>query len=68
MWFQSPKLTPGEDAVFLPHIPTREEAARYRPTGLGALMEKGPLYLVTEPYDVLRPGDETRVRRLLNLK
>jgi len=65
-WFNSPKLKPGQEAVFLAHTPTKEEEGLYRSSGLGGLMDKPPLYLVTEPYDVLRPTDETRVRGLLS--
>jgi hypothetical protein len=67
-WFNTPKLAAGQDAVFLPHTPTKEEESHYRRGGLGALMDKGPLYLVTEPFDVLQPSDEPRVRRLLAAK
>jgi len=64
-WFNSPKLKPGQEAVFLAHTPTKEEEGLYRSSGLGGLMDKPPLYLVTQPYDVLQPADEPRVRSLL---
>ena len=64
VWVNSPKLTPGEDAVFLPHTPTKEEELRYRSTGLEALTpQQQPIYLVTEPYDVL--PNSARIRTLL---
>lgn len=65
-WFNSPKLKPGQEAVFLARSPNKQEEAMYRATGLGALLDKQPVYLVTEPYDVLQPADEARVRRLLS--
>jgi len=64
-WFNSPKLKPGQEAVFLAHVPTKEEEGYVRTSGLGALRDKQPLYLVTQPYDVLQPADEPRVRSLL---
>ncbi len=65
-WFKAPKLKPGQDAVFLAHPPSSHEGQIGRSTGLGAFLDKGPLYLVTEPYDVMQPSDEPRVRRLLS--
>lgn len=67
-WFHAPKLTPGQDAIFLPHTPSKEERAHYRAGGLGDLLDRGPLYLITEPFDVLKPSDEQHVRRLLAAK
>lgn len=63
-WFNSPKLRVGEDAIFLAHAPTEGEAALLRTTALGAT--PGQVYLVTEPYDVLPPTAESRVRSLLS--
>lgn len=65
-WFNSPKLKTGQDAVFIAHAPTKEEEPLYRGSGLSQFMEKQPsIYLVTEPFDVLPPADEDRVRSLL---
>jgi hypothetical protein len=38
-----------------------------RPTGRvqAALQEKQPVYFVTDPFDVLAPADEDRIRGLL---
>jgi hypothetical protein len=64
-WFNSPKLKPGQDAVFLAHSPSKDEEALYRGSGLSKFLEKPSIYLVTEPFDVLPPADEDRVRGLL---
>jgi hypothetical protein len=64
-WFNSPKLKPGQEAVFLARTPTKEEATMYRASALGALLQKQRAYLVTEPNDVLPPAEEARVRALL---
>lgn len=64
-WFNSPKLKPGQDAVFLAHSPNKEEELLYRSSGLSKFLEKQSIYLVTEPFDVLPPADEDRVRGLL---
>jgi hypothetical protein len=65
VWFQSPKLKPGQDAVFLAHTPGKEEMAQYRGSPLEALLQKQSVYLVIAPFDVLPPADEDRVRNLL---
>jgi hypothetical protein len=64
VWFHAPKLKPGQDAIFLAHAPSTEEEATYRHS-FQELLTKQTIYLVTEPFDVLAPADEDRVRRLL---
>jgi hypothetical protein len=64
-WFNAPKLKPGQDAVFIAHTPTKQEDELYRGSGLSKILEKQAIYLVTEPFDVLPPADEERVRGLL---
>jgi hypothetical protein len=66
VWFNAPKLKPDQEAVFITHAPSREDAALYRASGLAAFLDKQPAYLVTEPSDVLPPSDEARVRGLLS--
>jgi len=66
VWFHAPKLKPGQDAVFLAHLLTKENAARYRAAGVAASMEKPPAYFVAEPSDVLPASEEGRVRGLLS--
>ncbi len=65
MWFNSPKLHPGMEAIFIAHRPEREQDALLRATGVTAFMQKQPAELVTQPFDVLPLSDEQRVRRLL---
>ncbi|HXB21295.1 MAG TPA: hypothetical protein VNV88_07940 [Candidatus Solibacter sp.] len=65
VWFQSPKLIPGQDAIFLAHAPTSEEETLYRGSTLHELMQKQPIYMVTEPSHVLPPAEEDRVRGLI---
>jgi hypothetical protein len=64
-WFNSPKLTQGQEAVFIAHAPIKQEQPLYRASGLTKFLEKQTVYLVTEPFDVLQPSEETRVRSLL---
>lgn len=64
-WFNVPKLKPGQDAVFLVHMRNKQEEPLYRASGLAKFLEKQPTYLVTEPFDVLPPEDEARVRGLV---
>lgn len=65
VWFQSPKLIPGQDSIFLAHAPTSEEESLYRGSALHELMQKQPIYMVTEPSHVLPPTEEDRVRGLI---
>ena len=65
MWFNSPKLQPGQEGVFITHNPVKGEEELMRATGVTAFMEKQPAVLVTQPFDVLPASDEARVRRLL---
>lgn len=65
VWFNAPKLKPGQEAVFITHAPGREEETLYRTSGLAAFLDKQPAQLVTEPHDVLPPSDESRVKNLL---
>jgi hypothetical protein len=64
VWFHAPKLKPGQDAVFLAHAAARQQDVVQHPA-LQELMQKQTIYLVTEPYDVLPPAQEDRVRGLL---
>ncbi|MEP6769956.1 MAG: hypothetical protein ABJC61_14885 [Acidobacteriota bacterium] len=66
VWFNVPKLKPGQDSVFITHALSPEEAARHRSSGLVAFMDKQPAHVIIEPSDVLPPGDEARVRDLLS--
>ncbi len=66
MWFHAPKLKPAQDAVFIAHSPSKEVTAPYRGPGLAAFLDKQTAYLVTEPFDVLPPAEEARVRGLLS--
>jgi hypothetical protein len=65
MWFNSPKLRPGAEAVFITHKPTRGETQLLRDSGLLAFTERESARMVTEPFDVLPVPQEGRVRQLL---
>jgi hypothetical protein len=66
MWFNSPKLQTGQEAVFLAHKPLKDEEPRLRATGVLELLMKQNAALVTEPFDVLPASDDGRVRELLS--
>jgi hypothetical protein len=65
MWFNSPKLQRGQEAVFLAHKPLKEEEPLLRATGVLDFIRRQPAELVTHPYDVLPANEEARVRELL---
>ena len=64
-WFNSPKLQPEQEAIFIAHEPTDGELALMRATGVMAFLEKQPADLVTHPLDVLPASDDARVRGLI---
>lgn len=70
VWFHAPKLKPGQEGVFITHALSREEAAAHKTSGLPAFLERQPagvaVHMVTDPFDVLPPSDEARVRALLS--
>jgi hypothetical protein len=66
VWYHAPKLKPGQEAVFITHALTKEDAAASKASGLPAFLERQPAHAVTEPFDVLPPSDEARVRALLS--
>ncbi|MGD8570090.1 MAG: hypothetical protein PVJ39_18530 [Gammaproteobacteria bacterium] len=65
MWFNSPKLKAGQEGIFIAHRPAKEQEQLMRVTGVTAFIKKQPAVLVTQPFDVLPPSDESRVRKLL---
>jgi hypothetical protein len=65
MWFNSPKLKPGLEGVFITHKPEKDQELLLRATGVTAFMEKQPAELVTHPFDFLPASEEGRVRGLL---
>jgi hypothetical protein len=65
MWFNTPKLQRGQEAVFIAHKPLKEEEPLLRATGVLDFIRRQPAELVTHPYDVLPATEEGRVRELL---
>jgi hypothetical protein len=65
VWYNSPKLRVGEEAVFLARTPNGDDQAELRASVSARLLAQ-PIYLVTEPYDVVPPVDEARIRTLLS--
>jgi hypothetical protein len=70
VWYRAPKLKAGQDAIFITHVLSREEAAAYRESGLPSLLERQPdgVHAITDPNDVLPPSDEARVKALLSTR
>ena len=65
VWFNSPKLRPGEDAIFIAHPPQENELALLRSSPALELVRRNGALLVTQPYDVLPPTEERRVANLV---
>jgi hypothetical protein len=64
MWFNSPKLKVGQDAVFLAHTPSKQDVRLAQDRFVAKLQEKQTVYFVAEPSDVLPPSDEEHLRAL----
>lgn len=64
-WFNSPKLRPGEDAIFIAHPPRDNELAMLRSSVAFDLVRRNGALLVTQPYDVLPPSEQGRVATLV---
>jgi hypothetical protein len=68
VWFNSPKLRPGEAGLFLAHPPQEDEARLLRAAGALRRAEEQHAIVVSQPFDFLSPSDEDRVIRLLQTK
>jgi len=68
VWFNSPKLQPGKDVLILAHRPQEDELRLLRTTGAFRALEEQHAVVVSQPFDVLPPTDETRVAGLLPTK
>ena len=64
VWFNSPKLTVGEEAIFITHMPEPEVKELLQAPGVKALLEERPAEVVSEPFDVVPVSDAPRVRAL----
>lgn len=64
MWFNGPKLKPGQDLVLLAHRPLESELMMMSPA-LRAFAERSRALVVTQPYDVLPAAEEKRVAGLI---
>jgi hypothetical protein len=68
MWFNTPKLKPGEEAIFLAHPPSQEGARLTEAPGVKSFLDKQPAVVVSQPFDAVPASDEARVRNLLQEK
>jgi hypothetical protein len=65
IWFNAPKLTPGQEAIFITHDPDKNDAQFMRAAGVATFLEKQSAKVVSHTSDTLPPSDEARVRTLL---
>jgi hypothetical protein len=65
MWYSAPKLTPGQDAIFITHKADRDDANLMRAPAVAAFLERQPVEVVSQPFDTLPVADEARVRALV---
>ncbi len=65
MWYSAPKLTPGQDAIFITHKADRDDPNLMRAPAVAAFLERQPVEVVSQPFDTLPVADEARVRALV---
>lgn len=66
VWFNAPKLTAGQEAIFITHRADRDDPRLMRAPGVAALLAaQQPVEIVSEPFDTLPVADEARVRALI---
>jgi hypothetical protein len=65
MWFSSPKLKVGDNAIILAHKPSERDDGTLREAGQLAFLEKQHADLVSQPGDVVPVTEEQRVRSLM---
>jgi hypothetical protein len=68
VWFNSPKLRPGEAALILGQRPQEGDATLLRATGAASYVREHHAVLVTSLFDVLPLSDEQHVVELLHSK
>ena len=68
VWFNSPKLREGQDAIFIAHAPLKDEERLLGSRTAMSFVKEKSAYLVTQPFDVLSGENEERVRVLLSTK
>jgi hypothetical protein len=65
MWLNSPKLTQGQEAIFITHKPDTNDVRLMGDPDVADAIKKGSAEVVSEPLDVVPPSEEARVRGLL---
>jgi hypothetical protein len=65
VWFNARKLKPGQEGVFLPHAPNKDDMRLIGSPGVAKFLATQPAEVISEPFDVLPASDEARVRTLL---
>ncbi len=65
IWFNSPKLHPGDDVLVLAHQPQEDEVRLLRNTPVMRLVEGQHAVVVSQPFDVLPASEEKRLSTLL---
>lgn len=65
MWFKSPKLKVGQEAIFITHKADKGDTRLMKAPGVAEFLERQTAEVVSEPSDTLPVADEARVRNLL---
>ena len=65
VWFNAPKLKAGQEAIFVTHKPDKDDTPLMRAPGVAEFLEKQSAEVVSQPFDIVPPSEEARVRTLL---
>jgi hypothetical protein len=65
IWVNSPKLKPGQEALFITHKPDKSDTRLMGAPGVAAFLEKQTAQVASQPSDALPASDYARVRKLM---
>jgi hypothetical protein len=65
VWFNAPKLTVGQEAIFITHKADRDDPRLMRAPAVAALLAAQPVEIVSQPFDTVPVADEGRIRALI---
>jgi len=65
VWFNAPKLSAGQEAVFITHKADKDDAQLMRAPGVANFLERQTAEVVSQPFDTVPSSEEARVRALV---
>jgi hypothetical protein len=65
VWFNSPKLKVGEEAMFIAHRPETDGVQLTADPGVAKFLQKQSAVVISQPFDTVPATEEVRVRTLM---